>query len=115
MRALYVNPVKQPQVDLSARSYDDHAEVNGKTYTMGNVLFHLNYKLPDGYTFEDAGVRLGDNNGISYYFIQQVHYTYDNESKGIIAAMTAGIVGIQVLGQVRRCTWLCLRCHGERD
>ena len=100
VRALYVNPVKQPQVDLSARSYDDHAEVNGKTYTMGNVLFHLNYKLPDGYTFEDAGVRLGDNNGISYYFIQQVHYTYDNESKGIIAAMTAGIVGIQVLGQV---------------
>ncbi len=97
VRALYVNPVTKPQVDLSARLYDDQAEVDGQTYTMDNTLFHLNYKLPDGYTLEDAGIRLGDNNGISYYFIQQIKYSYDNECKGIIAGLS---VGMSALGCV---------------
>lgn len=97
VRALYINPVTVPQVDLSARKCDDQTEVNGQTYTMDNILFHLNYKLPDGYTFEDAGIRLGDNNGISYYFIQQVRYSYDNESKGILSGITVGLVALDYL------------------
>ena len=97
VRALYINPVTVPQVDLSARKCDDQTEVNGQTYTMDNILFHLNYKLPDGYTFEDAGIRLGDNNGISYYFIQQVRYSYDNETKGILSGITVGLVALDYL------------------
>lgn len=97
VRALYVNSVTVPQIDLMAREYEDEAEVNGETYTMDNILFQMNYWLPDGYTFEDAGIRLGDNNGISYYFIQQVRYEYDTESKGIIAGLTAGVAGLGVL------------------
>ena len=87
VRALYVNPVTAPTVELSARQYDDHAEVNGKTYTMDNILFQMNYKLPDGYTFVDGGIKMGDNNGISYYTIQEVKVSYDNECKGIIAGL----------------------------
>ncbi|MBP5420494.1 MAG: InlB B-repeat-containing protein [Bacteroidales bacterium] len=87
VRALYVNPVTAPTVELNARQYDDHAEVNGKTYTMDNILFQMNYKLPDGYTFVDAGIKMGDNNGISYYNIQEVKVSYDNECKGIIAGL----------------------------
>ena len=94
VRALYVNPVTVPQVDLSARKYDDQAVVDGKTYTMDNMLFQMNYKLPDGYTLEDAGIRMGDNNGISYYFIQQVRCSYDNESKGILAGIATGVTAL---------------------
>lgn len=94
VRALYVNPVTVPQVELFARPYDDQAVVDGKTYTMDNMLFQMNYKLPDGYTLEDAGIRMGDNGGISYYFIQQVRYSYDNESKGILAGMATGLTAL---------------------
>ena len=82
-RALYVNPVTAPQIDLSARQYDDHAEVNGQTYTMDNVLFQMNYKLPDGYTFLDGGIRMGDNAGISYYELKERTISMDAESKAI--------------------------------
>ncbi|MBR6251324.1 MAG: InlB B-repeat-containing protein, partial [Bacteroidales bacterium] len=91
VRALYVNPVTAPTVELNARQYDDLAEVNGKTYTMDNILFQMNYKLPDGYTFVDGGIKMGDNNGISYYNIQEVKVSYDNECKGIIAGMGAAL------------------------
>ena len=97
VRALYVNPVTVPQVELFARPYDDQAVVDGKTYTMDNMLFQMNYKLPDGYTLEDAGIRMGDNGGISYYFIQQVRYSYDNESKGILAGMATGLTALNFL------------------
>ena len=89
VRALYVNPVTVPQVDLSARQYDDHTVVNGKTYTMDNILFQMNYKLPDGYTFVDAGIRLGDNAGISYYELKEITYTANAEAKALVKGFAA--------------------------
>ncbi len=83
VRALYVNPVTEPQVELSARQHDDQAEVDGKTYTMDNVLFQMNYRLPDGYSMVDAGIRMGDNGGISYYELKERTYTMDAECKAI--------------------------------
>ena len=91
VRALYINPITAPQIELSARHYDDQAVVNDKTYTMGNILFQMNYKLPDGCTFVDGGIKMGDNSGISYYFIQEVRVAYDNECKGIIAGLGVGM------------------------
>jgi len=96
-RAIYANPVKTPTVELSSRGYDDKAEYQGQTYTMGNILYQMSYKLPDGYTLLDAGIRLGDNNGISYYFIQQAKYSYDNESKGILAGIGTGVAALGAL------------------
>lgn len=95
-RALYVNPVTTPTIELATSHYDDKAEYQGKTYTMGNILYQMNYKLPDGYQLLDAGIRMGDNGGISYYFIQQVRYKYDNESKGILAGIGTGVVALGV-------------------
>ena len=89
VRALYVNPVTVPQVDLSARQYDDHTEVNGQTYTMDNILFQMDYKLPDGCTFVDAGVRMGDNAGISYYELKEITYTADSEAKALVKGFAA--------------------------
>ena len=98
VRALYVNPVTAPQVELSARQYDDHAEVDGKTYTMDNVLYQMNYKLPDGYSFVDAGIRMGDNAGISYYELKERTLRFDAEATAIAtsfvvatAILTGGI------------------------
>ena len=89
VRALYVNPVTVPQVDLSARQYDDHTVVNGQTYTMDNILFQMNYKLPDGCTFVDAGVRMGDNAGISYYELKEITYTANSETKALVKGFAA--------------------------
>ena len=83
VRALYVNPVTAPQVELSARNYVDKAEVNGQSYYMDNVLYQMNYKLPDGCTLLDAGIRMGDNQGISYYELKERTYTMDAEAKAI--------------------------------
>ena len=96
VRALYVNPVTNPQVELFARPYDDQAVVDGKTYTMDNILFQMNYKLPDGYSFVDAGIRMGDNAGISYYELKERTYTYDTTGKAIaigVAAVTSILSG----------------------
>ena len=91
LRALYINPVTQPQVELSARSYDYpyHDEKTNKDTTVGAILFQMNYKLPDGYTFVDAGVRLGDNQGISYYELKEKTLEYDGEVKAIASGMLA--------------------------
>ena len=96
VRALYVNPVNKPQVELSARQYDDQTVVNGQTYTMDNILFQMNYKLPDGYTFVDAGIRLGDNAGISYYELKERTITTDAGGKAMLigaAAVTSILSG----------------------
>ena len=61
VRALYVNTITEPQLSLSARNYVTQAQ----GYNWDSVLFQMEYKLPDGYTLVDAGVRMGDNNGIS--------------------------------------------------
>lgn len=97
VRALYVNPVTTPTIELTSRQYDDKAEYEGKTYTMDNILYQTNYKLPDGYKLLDAGIRMGDNNGISYYFVQDVTYKSSAEAKGIMAGITAGVVGLGVV------------------
>lgn len=91
LRALYVNPVTTPQVELSARHYDEQAEENGMTFMMDNVLYQMNYKLPDGYTFEDAGIRLGDNAGISYYEQKERHYSYDAATQAIASGILVAV------------------------
>lgn len=79
LRALYINPVTQPQVELSARSYDYPYQ----NTTVDAILFQMNYKLPDGYTFVDAGVRLGDNQGISYYELKEKTISMTAETQAI--------------------------------
>ena len=73
VRALYVNPVNKPKITLSAERYENAGtiDVGGAQMPLASVLYHMNYKLPDGYTFLDAGVRLGDNAGISYYELKE--------------------------------------------
>lgn len=70
LRALYVNPVTQPTITLSASRYAN-AHLDGFAYPLASVIYHMDYKLPDGYTLLDAGVRLGDNAGISYYTLKE--------------------------------------------
>lgn len=89
VRALYVNPATKPQVNLSARLYADSTVINGTTYTMDNILFNMNYQLPDGYTFVDAGIRLGDNGGIAYYEMKERTYTTDAGGKAMLIGITA--------------------------
>jgi len=67
VRALYVNPTTNPEVNLSATTYP----VNVSGYLLNSILFQMNYKLPDGYTYVDSGVRAGDNEGISYYELKE--------------------------------------------
>lgn len=71
VRALYISTVMKPQVELSARAYEQEVQVGNSTKKADNILFQMNYKLPDGYTFVDAGVRLGDNDGIVYYELKE--------------------------------------------
>ncbi|MGX8698097.1 MAG: InlB B-repeat-containing protein, partial [Prevotella sp.] len=100
LRALYVNPVTTPTIELASSHYDDKAEYQGQTYTMGNIMYQMDYKLPDGYKLLDAGIRLGDNAGISYYFEQTQRYSLDAESKGIAAGIGAGLAALAVVGNV---------------
>ena len=67
VRALYVNSITKPEVNLSATTYP----VNVSGYLLDSILFQMNYKLPDGYTYVDSGVRAGDNEGISYYELKE--------------------------------------------
>ena len=67
VRAIYVSTITEPQIELSARNYVTQEQ----GYNWDTVLFQMNYKLPDGYTFVDAGVRMGDNDGISYYEMKE--------------------------------------------
>jgi len=79
LRALYANTLKNPQISLSARNYVTQAQ----GYNWDTVLYQMDYKLPDGYTLVDAGIRMGDNAGISYYEMKERHITMDNEAKAI--------------------------------
>ena len=69
VRALYVNPTTNPEVNMSATTYPVKDSASG--YTFDSILFQMNYKLPDGYTYVDSGVRAGDNEGISYYELKE--------------------------------------------
>ena len=79
LRAIYANTLKDPQISLSARNYVTQAQ----GYNWDTVLYQMDYKLPDGYTLVDAGIRMGDNAGISYYEMKERHITMDNEAKAI--------------------------------
>ena len=81
VRALYVNPVQTPTIELATSRGEDQTVYQGQTYTMYNILYQMSYKLPDGYKLLDAGIRMGDNAGISYYFEQTQRYSYDAEAK----------------------------------
>ena len=47
------------------RAFSENYVTQAQGYNWDSVLFQMEYKLPDGYTLVDAGVRMGDNNGIS--------------------------------------------------
>ena len=87
VRAIYVSTITQPQLSLSARNYVTQAQ----GHNWDSVLFQMEYKLPEGYTLVDAGVRMGDNNGISYYEIKEYKGT-----AGQKAAIEAGRIGLDV-------------------
>ena len=86
-RAIYVNTVQTPTIELATSQHDDYAQQGGQTYTMDNILYQMNYKLPDGYKLLDAGIRMGDNSGISYYEQKERTYSYDAEAKAIAIGM----------------------------
>lgn len=86
LRALYVNAATVPEVSMSATTYETTAS-DGNLYD--SILFRMNYKLPDGYTYVDAGVRSGDNAGISYYELKERTATMDAEAKAIAYSAAA--------------------------
>lgn len=86
MRALYVNATTKPEVSMSATTYATKAS-DGNLYN--SILFRMNYKLPDGYTYVDSGVRSGDNAGISYYELKERRYSMDAEVKAVAYSITA--------------------------
>ena len=86
LRALYVNATTVPEVSMSATTYETTAS-DGNLYN--SILFRMNYKLPDGYTYVDSGVRSGDNAGISYYELKERRYSMDAEVKAIAYSITA--------------------------
>ena len=57
LRALYTDTIETPQIDFKVEWRHDY-----KT-----MLYWMDYKLPDGYTYVDAGVRCGDNQSMAYY------------------------------------------------
>ena len=91
LRGLYVNTVTNPQVELSASKYKQDVEVKGYKFKADNILFQMHYKLPDGYTFVDAGVRVGDNDGIVYYELKEKTHEMSTGSK--VMAWTGCIFG----------------------
>ena len=78
LRALYKNPVTKPQIELFTRKYDR------------TIVFQMNYKLPDGYTYVDSGVRGGDNAQISYYRMVEKTKAATGQSAGNIGEEIAG-------------------------
>ena len=67
VRALYTLVEVQPQVSLSASKYVTEAE----GHEWDTVLFQMEYKLPSNCTYIDSGIRMGDNQGISFYSLRK--------------------------------------------
>ena len=91
VRAIYESNVTQPQLELQSSNYLEPYTYNGQTYKMDNILFQMDYKLPDGYKLIDAGIRMGDNAGISYYEQKERRYSFDGEAKAIAIGMLAAV------------------------
>ena len=87
VRAIYESNVTEPQLELQSSNYLEPYTYNGQTYKMDNILFQMDYKLPDGYKLIDAGIRMGDNAGISYYEQKERRYSLDGEAKAIAIGM----------------------------
>ena len=88
-RAIYVNTLTAPVIEISTSPYDDHAWVGGKYRTLANMLYQMNYKLPDGYTFIEGGIRMGDNDGIAYYEQKERTNTLDGEAAALAIGLMA--------------------------
>ena len=93
MRALYVNATTVPEVSMSATTYATKAANMDQEYN--SILFRMNYKLPDGYTYVDSGVRSGDNAGISYYELKERTATMDAGAKAITYSLAAAMSILQ--------------------
>lgn len=94
VRAIYINN-NVAQVSLSAHLYDDQATQNGQTYVLKNVLYYMNYKLPNNYTFVDAGVYMGDNEGISYYELKYNNYKPTTGAKAMCVGTS---IAVSIIG-----------------
>ena len=91
VRAIYESNVTEPQLELQSSNYLEPYTYNGQTYKVDNILFQMDYKLPDGYKLIDAGIRMGDNAGISYYEQKERRYSFDGEAKAIAIGMLAAV------------------------
>ena len=91
VRAIYESNVTEPQLELQSSNYLEPYTNNGQTYKMDNILFQMDYKLPDGYKLIDAGIRMGDNAGISYYEQKERRYSFDGEAKAIAIGMLTAV------------------------
>ena len=91
VRAIYESNVTEPQLELQSSNYLEPYTYNGQTYKMDNILFQMDYKLPDGYKLIDAGIRMGDNAGISYYEQKERRYSFDGEAKAIAIGMLTAV------------------------
>lgn len=87
VRALYINDAQKPVVNLSATTY--LVKDPGSGLNFDSILYQMDYKLPDGYTYVDSGVKAGDNEGISYY--QMVTARLGADAKAIYGAIGAGV------------------------
>lgn len=85
-RALYVNTAKTAKVELTSKRYRANAN------SPSTLEFNMNFQLPSNYTFVDAGIRLGDNEGISYYEIKEKKWSASKS-----AAYGATAVGLAFL------------------
>lgn len=96
VRALYVSTITEPQLSLSARNYVTQAQ----GHNWDSVLFQMEYKLPEGYTLVDAGIRMGDNNGISYYEMKEYKGSAGQKAiiEGTQIAMGVGLSFIPGVG-----------------
>ena len=85
-RALYVNAAKTAKVELTSKRYRANAN------SPATIEFNMNFQLPSNYTFVDAGIRLGDNEGISYYEIKEKKWSASKS-----AAYGATAIGLAFL------------------
>ena len=85
-RALYINTAKTAKVELTSKRYRANAN------SPATIEFNMNFQLPNNYTFVDAGIRLGDNEGISYYEIKEKKWSASKS-----AAYGATAVGLAFL------------------
>ena len=94
VRAVYASTVTNPQISLSASRYKNAGSTvyNGETVPLASILYHMDYKLPDGYSFVDAGVRLGDNEGISYYELKERKRTASERAAWGLANFTTSFI-----------------------